>query len=274
MKNLRTRIWTSPEAIGALALAAMLALPAASLAKSVDSCADSPIDENSTLSASFTWTGTTGECLFVMDGYDLDFNGKTITCSPSSGTTCSPAVLCNSSGVDSIIQDSSGGSATANLSGAFTTGVHNCGTVKNMKIVGAQNGIVSTLNGKDYFQNVIQPAAGGTAIDVLLQDGLDRIYDNRIDGGAVGIEIVGKSSATGPKIDNNVIRDSTTVGILNSDSTHFRIEDNTIVEGARAFNVLSTNASFSDNICEEDISAGSGRCSCELDRLMPPVNCF
>jgi hypothetical protein len=231
------------------------------------------------LDADITYDSSIEACVKVRDGKNFDFRGHTITCTETGTSTCGPAVLCDgNSPANSVIQDTYTGSNDSdlqhrNIIGPAATGVSDCGTVQKLKIVGAVTGIsASGTNGKNYLKNVIAPATGGTGINVTLQDGTDNISDNRIDGGNFGIKIVGRSVATGPKIDHNVIRGFTRLGIENADSTYVRIENNAILEGgiySSPISVLSPNATYVGNICES-----GGPCSCEADNLIPPINCF
>ena len=230
------------------------------------------------LNASFASTNADA-CVTIQGGKNLDTNGKTITCNRSGG--CGPAVQCDdASGVSSIIQGTSNDTVNdiVNGTGTFSSGVKNCGTVKELKIVNATTGILWTNagnNGKAYQRNVIQSPAGGTGINMTLLDAADVIENNRIDGGSVGIQIAGKSSATGPMVQKNMVRGYTYAGLYSTDRTYFRLENNVVVEGSDAsvpFAISSGHASFTHNICEDAGGATIGAvCSCELDDLVPPA---
>ncbi|HXC51617.1 MAG TPA: right-handed parallel beta-helix repeat-containing protein [Candidatus Limnocylindrales bacterium] len=221
----------------------------------------------------------TDACIKINDGRNLDTNGWTITCNRSGG--CGPAVECDGSGVNSTIQSNVAVDTINDVAagtGTFSSGVHNCGTVKDLKITGATTGILwdnAGNNGKAYQRNVILPASGGTGINVSIQDSADLVEENRIDGGSVGIRVYGKSAATGPYVRKNMVRGYSTAGIYNTDSTYFRLQDNVVIEGVDGsvpFDITSANATFTHNICADDrgVSAVSP-CSCQLDRLVPPT---
>ncbi|HXC51203.1 MAG TPA: right-handed parallel beta-helix repeat-containing protein [Candidatus Limnocylindrales bacterium] len=218
-------------------------------------------------------------CITMTNGKNLDTNGYTITCIRSAG--CGPAVQCeDGSGVTSIVQGTVNDTVNdiVNGTGTFSAGVKNCGTVREMKIVNATTGILwanGGNNGKAYQRNVIQSPAGGTGIDMVLLDSSDVIENNRIDGGSIGIHIVGRSSATGPLIQKNMIRGYTYAGINNTDTTYFRLTDNVVIEGGEdsiPINAVYANATFTHNLCEDDGDiGGTAPCSCQLDRMIPPA---
>jgi len=231
------------------------------------------------LSADISYSSSISNCLTVRDGHNLDLRGHTITCTETGSNTCGPAVLCDgTSRENSVIQDTYIGNSDSdgqhrNIIGPASSAVADCGTVQKLKIEGAIVGITATgTTGKNYVKNVIIPASSGTGIDVTLQDAADSISDNRIDGGAFGIKIVGRSVSTGPKIDHNVLRGFTRLGISNADGTYVRIENNALLEGgvySSPLSITSANVSYTGNVCES-----GGPCSCETDNLTPPVNCF
>jgi hypothetical protein len=226
-------------------------------------------------------------CVVVKNGINFDMHGYKIRCVPGAGhTSCqNPAIQCEGTSVaNSNVQDTMDGtndndSNHLNIEGPAAIGVKECGTVQKLKMDGPLVGIsVSGTNGKVYQKNVIWPAELGTAMDLVLLDNTDRVTDNRIDGGKYGIKIVGKSSTSGPQVDHNIIRGFRISGIFNADSTYFRLEDNTVVEGGPSsvpFQVETPHATYSDNICEV-----AGPCDCRLDYLTPEAganptsNCF
>ncbi len=244
----------------------------AGAASPITACGQNPGSVDLYLDADISYDWNDAACVTVRDGHSLDMKGKKITCVPGAGqTSCqNPAVLCTgSSPTNSLIKDiENDDNDPTNIEGPASIGVSECGSVQDLKIDGAITGIRATgSNGKSYQSNVIWPSDHGTALDVVLTDGTDRITNNRIDGGNYGIKIVGRSTATGPKIDHNVIRAFSVNGIFNGDATYVRIENNVVVEGGPSsvpFLVQSANASYVHNTCE-----AGGPCECELDYLSP-----
>ncbi|HYC56521.1 MAG TPA: hypothetical protein VEL28_16445 [Candidatus Binatia bacterium] len=270
---------TSPRKV-VLSLAAAMCVAMAGEAAAVNNCGT--ISANTSLSGDVTVSGTVGPCFQITGGADLNLNGHKIKCPLNmDGTPNCPqhaAIECSTSGsnhVNSIVQ---GGA----IDGNFPTAVVDCGTVKEVKITGATNGIswTGTSNGKDYLRNVIQLAGTtGIGINMSLADADDAINDNRIDGGGTGIKISGRSQANGPRVYENVIRGYTSYGVLNVDTSHVRLEDNVIIEGLAGsdpISVQSTNFVRTDIVCEKDKLAGgeSSKCNCELDTYAVPDDCF
>lgn len=255
-----------------LALAAGVSLAAAGVAAAgnVYSCGTIS-GSNAVLQSHVTFTGS-AECFKVTGGYNLSLNGYTVTC--QNGYNCGPAVECDTTGgthLTSVIQGKTNDTVT-DISGNFSAGVKNCGTVKNLKIVGAGTGVLfddAGSDGKAIFSNVIEPKAGGTGIAAKMKDNTDSINDNRITGGAIGIQLLeGKSAADGAWVRQNILRKQTTAGIqctLTSDD-YFRIHQNLVTEGGDGsvpFDIATNHASSDDNICED---AGA-RCECSMDEF-------
>jgi hypothetical protein len=225
-----------------------------------------------TLSSDVTMpANNTSPCILMQAGKKLNLNGWTIKCASGSPCANQPAVACadynGGLAVNSVIY---GGT----IDGNFSIGVDNCGTVRDMKMTGPTTGIRYSSNGKDYYRNVIQlTGTTGTGIDVKLEDSTDTIHDNRIDGGGTGIKVIGKSgSATGPRVYQNVIRGFATYGLRNADSTYVRFEESVMIEGlpgSTGVSIQSGNATLSGLVCEK-----GSQCSCELDKVQAPGNCF
>lgn len=245
-------------------------------ADTIMNCGD-PIDAahgNGVLGRNLPAFTGSGPCLEVKDGRTLNFGPYTITCSASS---CGQAVLCSgASESDAIVTTGTNNDSTTNITGPFVAAVKNCGTVKNLKIAGAATGILfdDSGNGKDYQANVIDPAAGGTGIDVKLGDATDSVQDNRITGGAVGIFLrEGRNTTTAPLVRDNIIRAYTDAGIKSTvtSNDYFRIETNAITDGgtgSAAIDVDGLHATYTNNICQDagDV-ANPERCSCQLDKV-------
>lgn len=230
---------------------------------------------NARLTGNITWNGT-GTCLQVSNGKHLDFNGFTITC--QAGSTCGAAVTCATGDglhTGSLIEAPTNDDDNTDITGDFVVGIHNCGTVKHMRIVGATTGILfdhASSNAQDTFGNVIHSADGGIGINTKMTDGGDSLSDNLVVGGDVGIFLaLGKNGTTAPQVKENILRGYAVAGIQSTitSNDYFRIFRNTMIDGDEdsvPFDVDGANGDYQDNICETD-SLNTGRCACEMDEM-------
>ena len=260
--------------LGSVGLAAT---PASAI--DISACSGSTISSaNAKLIQTLHHSGTT-PCLKLGSGKDLDFDQFSIVCLTG---TCGPAVECVTTGgdnVDSVVQstDHTDGAA-ANISGSFSVGVKNCGTVKNLRIIDATTGVLfddSSTDAKAVTGNVIEPAAGGTGIDVKIADSLDSVSENLIIGGEVGILLTkGRSTSPGSQVKSNIIRKSGAAGIRSTITTNnfFVFEKNAVIESdedSLPLDVAGTNGTYNSNICENEGPIDNNRCACEIDRMDP-----
>jgi len=234
---------------------------------------------NGVLKNNITYNGS-ASCLEVKNGRNLNLNGYTITC--QTGYSCGQAVTCPTTdglNVGSLIQSTIGNDGGhTDITGGFAVGVKNCGSVKNLKIVGATTGILfndAGTNGQDFTGNVIAPSTTGTGIDVQIADAGDMISDNLITGGNVGIFLrLGRSVALGSQVKENILRGYGIAGIQSTitSNDYFRIERNSIIEGGAGsvpFDIAGSHPTYDDNVCEDEgpSPASPPRCECEMDRM-------
>lgn len=231
-----------------------------------NSCTTTQIKTSSyTLTADWETTNDSSACFDMRNGADLNLNGHSITCIDAA---CGPAVTCvSASGGNSIHSSVSNDPAHIDISGPFATGVQECSDVHDLAIDGAATAISSTA-ADSIDSNVLTNCSTACIVATMTASG-DRIHDNLIDpNGGNGINFVGRSIATGPQIDHNLIR-RFAVGISNSDSTYMRIQNNIFVEGTGTndpIGVSSANASYTNNLCATD-----AKCTNEYDGILPPV---
>jgi len=257
----------------ALSLTALFSVTEAAAATTyVTSCGQSiPAGSPAVLDADLVYNGAMA-CLQLPNGVSLNTSTFTITC--QAGYTCGQAVKCLTGGLSNVIQSTVNNDTITNVSGSFTTAIHNCSTVRNLKIVGATTAILyddSSTNGDDYTGNVIEVTSGGAGISVKVEESGDLVSDNRITGGDYGIRLLsGRNQSSGPYIRENIIRGFADAGIYSTvtSSDYFRITKNTMINGlpgSVAMDIAGTNGVYTDNICEDATGTTAGRCECDVD---------
>ncbi len=229
------------------------------LAAAITDCSSSPfvVDAttgNRTLSPNdVLTTDSSSTCVEMHDGRNLDLNGATIECSDSA---CGRAVRAFDSG--SVLQ---GGT----IDGPFTHGADDAAEVKNMLIDGTTDvAIGGSSHTKKVHGNVIINA-GGDAIQftsTALTTSTSFVRDNFIDGTTDGftgrgIVVCGTDSGSGPKVENNYIRDEASgidcLGTTCAPDDHVRLLAN-IVDSSVVTPIddcTSADVTIEDNLCDD-----------------------
>ncbi len=258
----RTPFITSGRAV--LLALAVLALAVPSQAHDID-CTTSTVQvssSNFSLQHNYFTTSATNPCFDVRNGKNVDLKGFHIKC--TSNTDCFMAIDCSQDAVEgSTIQSTINNDADfINIEGSFTTGVNECQIVKNLVIEGSSTAVFNNAKKLTKVQGMVIRDCADTCVDVKIEADANSVNNNFIDAqGGVAVQIIGKSSGNGPKVDHNVITGFST-GIANLDSTNFRVQKNVLYSGeAGSVSIgIGSGGTATDNVCEDDDSD----CACDL----------
>ena len=201
---------------------------------------------------------TSGDCIDIDNGHDVNMNGYTISCAV--GHTCGTAIKALASGTDVTggsgningLGDAYDGTFAVAIDGATTvSGVHSW-TTQAIKDTGSR--LKSLTNGYMYC------AGTGTSIcvDVTMPRSTDEILNNTIVSEGNAVRIQGATSGSGATIQGNYVGcDFNNTGIEQDGATkNIRVYTNTIDGCPTTFDIDNTSLvtdidQWRGNICDD-----------------------